>query len=75
MLEVAKQTDQDHMFLPVSHCPECKGKMQTIDSRLYFNFGFPTIRRRRYCDKCEFRVTTIEIPFDMAKDIFNEEDE
>ena len=49
--------------------------MHTADSRLYLNFGFPTIRRRRYCDKCEFRVTTIEIPFNMAKDIFNEEDE
>jgi transcriptional regulator NrdR family protein len=74
VLKVVKQTDQDHMSLSVSQCPECKCKMHTADSRLYLNFGFPTIRRRRYCDKCEFRVTTIEIPFNMAKDIFNEED-
>jgi len=73
--EVVEQTDRDRTFLPVSHCPECKIKMQTNDSRLYFNFGFPTVRRRRSCSKCEFQTTTIEIPFDMAKDIFNEEDE
>lgn len=49
--------------------------MQTIDSRMHFGFGFPTIRRRRSCSRCEYRATTIEIPFNMAADIFNEEDE
>jgi len=49
--------------------------MQTNDSRLHFKFGFPTVRRRRECSACGFRAATIEIPFDMAKDIFNEEDE
>jgi len=48
--------------------------MQTIDSRLHFKFGFPTVRRRRECSACGFRTVTIEIPFDMADDIFNEED-
>mgnify|MGYP003121419298 CR=1 FL=1 len=72
---VVDQTDRDPLCLSASHCPRCRKKMQTIDSRMHFGFGFPTIRRRRSCSKCEYRATTIEIPFDMATDIFNEENE
>ena len=48
--------------------------MLTIDSRLHFNFGFPTIRRRRHCSACGFRATTIEIPYDIAEEIFKEDE-
>ena len=40
-------------------CPKCKsGETKVIDSRMTDNGR--TIRRRRECEKCEFRFTTFE---------------
>ena len=39
------------------HCMGCgKGKLQTIDSRPIFG----GIRRRKSCNICGFRITTVE---------------
>ena len=57
----------------VSHCPNCKTKMTAIDSRQNLTYGFQTIKRRRKCLTCDFRSSTIEVPIDLAKDIFTEE--
>jgi len=57
----------------VSHCPKCNKKMMAIDSRQNMQYGFQTIKRRRKCLTCDFRVSTVEVPIDLANDIFNEE--
>jgi len=63
------------MTLSVSHCPNCKGhiKLKAADSRTHFAYGFPTIKRRRKCLTCDFRITTIELPIDVANEIFSED--
>ena len=47
--------------------------MTAIDSRQHSLYGFQTIKRRRKCLTCDFRASTIEVPIDLAKDIFYEE--
>ncbi len=61
------------MTLVVTHCPKCKVKMQAVDSREHTAYGFPTVRRRRACMKCSFRITTVELPIDLGNSIFEEE--
>ena len=57
----------------VSQCPKCKTKMAAVDSRQHSTYGFQTIKRRRKCLTCDFRASTVEVPIDLAKDIFSEE--
>ncbi len=57
----------------VSYCPKCETKMSAVDSRQHSAFGFQTIKRRRKCPTCDFRASTVEVPIDLAKDIFSEE--
>ena len=57
----------------VSHCPTCKTKMTAIDSRQHLQYGFMTIKRRRKCLTCDFRASTVELPMNLADDIFKEE--
>jgi len=63
------------MTLAVTHCPECKGrvKLQSKDSRCHEIYGFPTMKRRRVCGICDFRITTIEIPISIGDEVFLEE--
>lgn len=65
------------MSLCVSHCPHCvpqnQRKLEVIDSRAHFSYGFPTVRRRRACTKCDFRVTTIELPIKIGNEIFKDD--
>ena len=62
------------MTLSVSHCPKCHDqKLQAKDSRPHIGYGFPTIKRRRVCPICNFRITTIELPLDVGNSIFEEE--
>lgn len=42
-------------------CPKCSGKMETRDSRPTTHRGAPSVRRRRHCVKCRYRITTFEI--------------
>ena len=51
----------------------CKTKMAAVDSRQHLTYGFQTIKRRRKCLTCDFRASTVEVPIDLAKDIFSEE--
>lgn len=44
-------------------CPTCGGNMTYVkDSRPHEFHGLWVIRRRRDCDKCGTRHTTVEIP-------------
>ena len=61
------------MTLAVSHCPKCKTKLQAKDSRMHIAYGFLTIKRRRVCQNCDFRVTTIELPLEVGDDTFKEQ--
>ena len=63
------------MTLAVTHCPNCKGrvKLQSKDSRPHEAYGFSTMRRRRVCIKCDFRITTIELPITIGNEVFSEE--
>jgi len=61
------------MTISVSHCPTCKTKLQARDSRMHSAYGFLTIKRRRACQNCDFRVTTIELPLEVGDDTFKEQ--
>ena len=64
------------MTLAVTYCPNCKGrvKLQAKDSRPHEAYGFPTVKRRRVCLKCNFRITTIEIPISIGNEVFEEDE-
>jgi transcriptional regulator NrdR family protein len=64
------------MTLAVTHCPVCEGrvKLQARESRLHTVYGFPTIKRRRVCLKCDFRITTIELPIEIGNEVFGEDE-
>ena len=59
--------------ISVSHCPDCKKRLKTINSRAHITYGFPTIRRRRACVFCDFRISTVELPSDIGDSIFAED--
>ena len=46
---------------PNLQCLQCNGRMQTKDSRPAPFGSTPSVRRRRACVKCGWRVTTYEI--------------
>jgi len=65
------------MTLAVTHCPSCKEldlpvKLVTKDSRAHFEYGFRTVKRRRICLKCNFKITTIELPITVGNEVFGE---
>jgi|TARA_R110000772_G_scaffold163820_1_gene275250 transcriptional regulator NrdR family protein len=62
-----------NMTLAVSHCPDCYKKLKAKDSRPHTAYGFPTVKRRRVCPSCDFRITTIEVPLDVGNSLFKEE--
>ena len=62
----------DH--LNCTKCPGCRIKLQTKDSRPYDAYGFATVRRRRVCELCGFRVSTVELQVEVADSVFTEED-
>jgi len=62
------------MTLAVTQCPDCKKKLQAKDSRKHTAYGFPTIKRRRVCPSCDYRITTIELPLNVGNEVFGEED-
>ena len=63
------------MTLAVTHCPDCNKKLQAKDSRPHTIYGFPTVKRRRVCPSCDFRISTIELPITIGNDVFLEEEE
>lgn len=62
------------MTLAVTHCPECRKKMKTMDSREHTAYGFQTVRRRRGCLYCSFRITTVELPLNIGNSVFEEDE-
>ena len=54
----------------------CEGrvKLQAKDSRPHEAYGFPTVKRRRVCTKCNFRITTIELPIEIGNQVFEEDE-
>ena len=42
-------------------CPHCEGRLDVKDSRPTTYRSMRSIRRRRRCNKCGFRVTTFEV--------------
>jgi transcriptional regulator NrdR family protein len=61
------------MELAASHCTNCKTKMKAYDSKPHLHYGFSTIRRRRKCLTCDFRINTVELPESLADEIFQED--
>jgi len=57
----------------ISHCPDCNHKLRTLDSRPHIRYGFQTIKRRRKCAKCNYRSVTVELPIELANQIFEED--
>ena len=56
----------------VNTCSMCGALSVVIDTRPCLRFP-GTIRRRRKCSKCRNRWSTIEIPYDIALELFKEE--
>lgn len=53
-------------------CSKCEGKMGCISTRSADNKdGNQAIKRRRECNKCGFRITTIEVRFVFEKRMAN----
>jgi transcriptional regulator NrdR family protein len=63
------------MTIAVSHCPHCDGyiKLQTKQSRAHHVYGFPTVKRRRSCPRCDFKISTIELPLEIGNEVFAED--
>ena len=62
------------MTISCAHCPKCKIKLQAKESRIHHKFGFSTVKRRRSCPKCDFRITTVEVPMEIANEVFSEDE-
>lgn len=61
------------MTIAVTHCPHCNIKLQTKQSRAHHVYGFPTMKRRRSCPKCDFKISTIELPLEIGNEVFAED--
>jgi transcriptional regulator NrdR family protein len=59
--------------LNCSLCPNCAGKLRTASSRQHLAFGFTTVKRRKICPECDYRIFTIELPAAVADDVFRQE--
>ena len=53
-----------------SHCPDCNKKLKVINSRQFDDYGFLTIKRRRVCKHCDFKIFTIEIQKEITDEMF-----
>ena len=69
-MNVAKDIENK---ITVSLCPTCNRKLRTLDTRPHLVYGFATVKRRRVCNKCDFKISTVEIPSSLGDDIFVEE--
>jgi hypothetical protein len=49
--------------LPHARCGLCGGKSIVTDTRPWH----ASIKRRRKCQSCDYRWTTIEVPYDLAE--------
>ena len=58
--------------ITVSICPHCNSKLKVMDTRANFVYDFATVKRRRKCKNCDFKISTIEIPELLVNDIFKE---
>ena len=58
----------------LSNCPTCNHKLMTWDSRPHNGYGYATIKRKRKCVYCEYRIVTVEIPIELGNSIFLEDD-
>jgi len=65
--------EEINMKLAVSHCPDCHKKLKAKDSREHTAYGFQTVKRRRVCLECDFRITTIEVPLNVGNEVFGED--
>ncbi len=61
--------------LNCTKCPDCGTKLQTKDSHPHDTYGFATVRRRKVCGSCGFRVSTVELQVTVADSLFMKEDE
>lgn len=59
--------------LNCTKCPKCGSKLQTKDSRPHDTYGFATVRRRKVCGSCDWRVSTVEVQAEVADDVFGED--
>tara|TARA_R110000765_G_scaffold337261_1_gene427589 strand:- start:112 stop:303 length:192 start_codon:yes stop_codon:yes gene_type:complete len=62
-------------MITASHCPKCNEKLKVINSRKHSDYGFLTVKRRRACFFCDFKISTIEISLEIGNQIFIEEEQ
>lgn len=62
-------------MITASHCPKCNEKLKVINSRKHSDYGFLTVKRRRACLLCDFKISTIEISLAISDQIFIEEEQ
>jgi transcriptional regulator NrdR family protein len=61
--------------LNLVNCPVCKTqhRAEVTDSRPRLIGSAFTVRRRKKCAGCGHRFSTVEVPAEMADDLFNDE--
>lgn len=52
-------------LVPNLCCPICGGRLRTKDSRPMLYHGYSAVRRRRRCIKCDWAMSTYEVPADQ----------
>ena len=54
-------------------CPSCRSPdIATIESRPVLTGSLYTRRRRKECRSCGHRFTTAEVPYQLAKEIYDD---
>lgn len=55
-------------------CPKCGAPKTTVaESREYATDLVRSTKRRRRCIQCGHRYSTLEVPFELAQEIYQEE--
>lgn len=55
-------------------CPKCGAEKTAVsDSREYMNDFVRSTKRRRKCSQCGHRYFTLEVPFDLAEEIYQDD--
>ena len=55
-------------------CPKCGAEKTAVaESREFVTEFVRSIRRRRKCNHCSHRYYTLEIPFELAQEIYQED--
>jgi transcriptional regulator NrdR family protein len=66
----SKETGMDECI----GCPKCGAEKTAVaESREFANEFVRSLKRRRKCGQCGHRYHTLEVPFELAQEIYQED--